>query len=99
MAVIATPQYSASQLSMTVSAGWLLSQERVDQKPQGLDQTLEKIRTDYGNAFTVKKFTGPSNGAGNGLPNPVPTLADLVSGRPPAIGTAELSIERYARAA
>jgi D-amino-acid dehydrogenase len=26
-------------------------------------------------------------------------LADLVSGRPSAIGTAELSIDRYARAA
>lgn len=46
-----------------------------------ISQMLTKISTDYAltgtTAFTVRKFNGPNSGAGNGLPNPAFTLADL----------------------
>lgn len=48
------------------------------------DTYLSRVATDYGTggtpAFTVKKFVGPGNGASNGLPTTIPTLADLTSG-------------------
>lgn len=47
------------------------------------DATLEKVATEYGvggaKAFAIKKFIGPGNGAGNGLPTTIPTLADFNS--------------------
>ncbi len=68
-----------SKLKTVINLNFTLGFDHTAGK-QILDQTLEKIRTEYGNPFTIKKFTGPSNGAGRGLPSPVPTLADLISG-------------------
>jgi hypothetical protein len=48
---------------------------------KSIGDMLTKIATDYtvdGKApFTVKKFTGPNSGGGNGLPTPTFTLTDL----------------------
>lgn len=68
-----------SKLKTVIQLNYTLGFDHTNGK-QIWDQTLEKVRTEYGNAFAIKKFTGPSNGAAKGLPSPVPTLADFMSG-------------------
>jgi hypothetical protein len=72
-----------SKLKTVIELNFTLGFDHANGK-QVLTQTLDKVATDYGvggaKAFAIKKFTGPSNGSGSGLPNPIPTLADFLSG-------------------
>ncbi len=71
-----------SKLKTVVELNFTLGHDHAEGKV-AWDATLEKVATDYGvgavKAFTIKKFIGPGNGASNGLPTILPTLADFNS--------------------
>lgn len=73
-----------SKLKKVIELNFTLNFNHAEGKPI-IDQYLGRVAVDYAgtgkdSAFSIKKFVGGSGGTSAGLPNPVPTLNDLMSG-------------------